>query len=151
MNMRCVIIVSIISIISIISFHQKGERERDPRSLSRAHRARATQPRWERYKTKNLSRACSYSYLKLTHIIRCNQSRRTAHTWGVENSFVVIIVSRRVLLPSSPFTNKRINTTTRERPQNALASFFSCLFLFVSRTDSYCYSLRSKPPHGSSA
>ena len=72
-SLCCVIIVS------IISFHQKGERERDPRSLSRAHRARAAQAR-------------------LGEI------------------------------------------------QNKKTSLF---FVFVSKTDSYYYSLKSKPPHGS--
>ena len=45
------------------------ERERDPRSLSRAHNAREQLKRaWERYKTKK-PLSSSYSYLKLTHSI----------------------------------------------------------------------------------
>ena len=63
LTIRCIIIVS------IITFHQKGERERDPRSLSRAHNAREQLKRaWERYKTKK-PLSSSYSYLKLTHSI----------------------------------------------------------------------------------
>ena len=46
---RCIIIVS------IITFHQKGERERDPRSLSRAHRARAAQARLGEIRNKKNS------------------------------------------------------------------------------------------------
>ena len=74
-RLRCIIIVS------IITFHQKGEREREIRDLSRARTAREQLKRaWERYETKKTP-SSSYSYLKLTHIIiiRWNQSRRTAH------------------------------------------------------------------------
>ena len=46
---RCIIIVS------IITFHPKGERERDPRSLSRAVRARATQARLGEIQNKKTS------------------------------------------------------------------------------------------------
>jgi hypothetical protein len=64
-RLRCIINVS------IITFHQKGERERDPRSLSRAHRARAAQARLGEIQNKKTSlfSCCSYSYLKLTHSI----------------------------------------------------------------------------------
>jgi hypothetical protein len=41
---------------------------------------------------------------------------------------VIIIVSRRVLLPSSPFTHKRFNTTVRARPQNTLSPSYSSIF-----------------------
>ena len=118
--LRCIIIVS------IITFHQKGEKERDPRSLSRARTAREQLKRaWERYKTKK-PLSSSYSYLKLTHsIIRWNQSRRTAHKKFIA---LIIIVSRRVLLPSTPFTRKRSNTTVRARPQNTLSPSYSSIF-----------------------
>ena len=76
------------------------EREISEISLARAHRARAAQARLGEIQNKKTSlfSCCSYSYLKLTHsIIRWNQSRRTAH-----NQFIalIIIASRRVLLPS---------------------------------------------------
>jgi hypothetical protein len=48
-RLRCIIIVS------IITFHPKGERERDPRSLSRALCARATQARLGEIRNKKNS------------------------------------------------------------------------------------------------
>ena len=50
-NRRCSLCCVII--VSITSFHQKGEREREIRDLSRARTAREQLKRaWERYKTK---------------------------------------------------------------------------------------------------
>ena len=76
---RCVIIDS------IASFHQEGERERERSEIYLARtRARAAQARWERYKTKNLF-SCLFLFVSKTDsyegktVIRCNQSRRTAH------------------------------------------------------------------------
>ena len=101
------------------SIKREREKGRDPRSISRAHAREQLKRAGRDTKQKTSSRACSYSYLKLTHMkVRRLFVAIKAAALLISVKVVIIIVSRRVLLPSSPFINSALT--------RALAVEFEC-------------------------